>query len=159
MLKSIYKSIISFICNDASSSKLLSLSLLYKIYFCYSSMKIIDVEIKKISDASVQPALIPGHRGPVPLFSLGPKVPRKRWLGTRSCPTSRNQLHLFASPEHRVMLGPRRVIEHAWQLGWVPVPTQQAKYPHTLILKVYQRLFNSRLHINLSFLHFTMLHE
>ena len=84
----------------------------------------------------------PGSYRPLPLLSLGPKVPKKCWLGTRSCPTSRNQLHLFASPEHRVMLGPRRVIEHAWQLGWVPVPTQQAKYSHIPILSIYERLFN-----------------
>ena len=110
-------------------------------------------------NASVLPDLIPGRRGPVPLFSLGPIVPKKGWLGTRSCPTSRNQLHLFASPEHRVMLGSRRHIEHAWQLGWVPVPTQQAKYSHILILSIYERLFNSGLHIKLSFSYFTMLHD
>ena len=37
---------------------------------------------KNILDASEQPVLIPGHYGPVPLFSLGPKVPKKCWLGT-----------------------------------------------------------------------------
>ena len=79
--------------------------------------------------------------------------------GHRNPPELAGMFNLPSWSEHRVMLGPRRVIEHAWQLGWVPVPTQQAKYSNILILSIYEHLFNSGLYVKLSFSYFTMLHD
>ena len=60
---------------------------------------------------------------------------------------------------YSVMLGPRRLIEHACQLGWVPVPTQQPKYPQAYILKVFKSFCRYKLHIEAFFLDFFMLHD
>ena len=110
-------------------------------------------------DPSVLPVPISGSYGPLPLFSLGPKVPKNHWLGTRSCPTSWKQPHLFAWPEHHVILGHRRQIEHACQLGWFPVPTQQLKYPQAYMLNVFKSFYRCALHIEAFLLDFAILHH
>ena len=56
------------------------------------------------------------------------------------------------------MLGSRRKIGQPWQLGWVPVPTQQLEYPHAHILTVCLCFFRCALHIEAFLLDFRMLH-
>ena len=138
-VRSVSQSLMRFLNNYDKSTRFIPGPVLLKTQlFFYKLELIVNVFIFCCNlDCCPLRVWTPGRSRVLPVFYLGPKVPKKCWLGTQSCPTSRNQLHLFALPEHHAMLGPPRRMEHACQLGWVPVPTQQPKYPQGYVLKVF----------------------